>query len=372
MRLERVLPAIVLAVAACDEDRVAPADARAEVGAEDATVEADAADAGPSDAPIDTYAVWCEAGAPFLMNDQGCAKFVYSPCGLPEGDPVVNDAGLVQWCGPLCVAGDAADDPCAVLSDPQVIGVVLDASSYDAASLTDGGLLLLCECTGGSGRRPAGLAPACLRARSALGAHFASMAHLEAASVPAFARLGHELASLGAGPRMLRDVARAVADERRHAALTRALARRFGGHAQAPRVAEVGDRDVATLARENEIEGCVRETFGALVATWQAAHARDPHVRRAMTAIARDETRHAELAFRVRRFLAPKLDSAGRRRVRDISRATIARLRDEIGRAPHPDLVRRAGLPGPRTARMLFKHAERHVWAVARFTEQAH
>ena len=364
MRLERVLPAIVLAVAACDEDRVAPADAHAEVGAPDATLEADVADAGPVDAPIDTYAVWCEAGPPFLMNDQGCAKFVYSPCGLPEGDSIVNDAGLVQWCGPICVAGDAADDPCAVLSDP-VVGVVLDASSYDAASLTEAGVLLLCECTAGSGRRPAGLAPSIMRARSRLGAYFASMAHLEAASVPAFTRLGRELAALGAGPRLLRAVARAANDERRHAAITGALARRFGGRARAPRVSAVGERDVATLACENAVEGCVRETFGALVATWQAAHARDPSIRRAMTAIARDETRHGELAFRVARFLSPRLECAERRRVRDAARAAVEALHAEHAREPHPDLVRVAGVPSRRAARALLEAAERRVWATS-------
>ena len=51
------------------------------------------------------------------------------------------------------------------------------------------------------------------------------------------------------------------------------------------------------IARENAEEGCVRETFGALLAAHQAAYACDPEVREVMTRIAGDELRHAALAL---------------------------------------------------------------------------
>ena len=50
---------------------------------------------------------------------------------------------------------------------------------------------------------------------------------------------------------------------------------------------------------ENAREGCVRETFGALIAMHQAERAGDPIIRRAMRRIAEEETRHAELAWEV-------------------------------------------------------------------------
>jgi hypothetical protein len=102
---------------------------------------------------------------------------------------------------------------------------------------------------------------------------------------------------------------------------------------------------VLAIATENAVEGCVRETFAALVATWQAEHARDRVVRDAMRRIAADETRHAELAARVDAALAPLLDDAGRRKVRSARRRAALDLRTALGREPPADLVRLAGLP---------------------------
>ena len=60
-----------------------------------------------------------------------------------------------------------------------------------------------------------------------------------------------------------------------------------------PRVEALPTRALGVVAIENAVEGCVRETFGALIASWQAEHARDPGIKRLMRSIARDETRHA-------------------------------------------------------------------------------
>jgi hypothetical protein len=56
-------------------------------------------------------------------------------------------------------------------------------------------------------------------------------------------------------------------------------------------------RSLEQLAVENAVEGCVRETYGALLATWQARAAAEPRVRAMMAAVAVDETRHAQLAW---------------------------------------------------------------------------
>lgn len=42
-----------------------------------------------------------------------------------------------------------------------------------------------------------------------------------------------------------------------------------------PRVSEIAPRSLETIAQENTAEGCARETFGALLATWRAAHVDD-------------------------------------------------------------------------------------------------
>jgi hypothetical protein len=62
-------------------------------------------------------------------------------------------------------------------------------------------------------------------------------------------------------------------------------------------------RSLEELAVENAVEGCVRETYGALTAIWQARTAKDPSVAAAVRRIARDETRHAALSWANQRSL---------------------------------------------------------------------
>ncbi|HEU5055518.1 MAG TPA: hypothetical protein VFU21_03310, partial [Kofleriaceae bacterium] len=91
-------------------------------------------------------------------------------------------------------------------------------------------------------------------------------------------------------------------------------------------VTTTGGRSIGAIAEENAAEGCVREAFGALVATWQAVHAADPVVAAASAMVAPDERRHARLARAVERFLAPRLGRADTRRVADARRAALADL----------------------------------------------
>ncbi|MFO0617411.1 MAG: hypothetical protein U0414_32745 [Polyangiaceae bacterium] len=103
-------------------------------------------------------------------------------------------------------------------------------------------------------------------------------------------------------------------------------------------------RTALAVALENAVEGCVFETFGAAIATFQAARAEDPSVRAAFERIAVDERAHASLAEDVHVFLASRLDDAGRETVRRARERAVARLR--ASRAPGDDRARRAlGLP---------------------------
>jgi rubrerythrin len=61
-------------------------------------------------------------------------------------------------------------------------------------------------------------------------------------------------------------------------------------------------RPLAEAAAEAVREGCVAETLAALQASEQLARASDDQVRAALTRIATDEARHAELAYRFVRW----------------------------------------------------------------------
>lgn len=201
------------------------------------------------------------------------------------------------------------------------------------------------------GRRPEGL----VAHRSGpcddpVGRFFAEAAHLEAASVYSFERLADELYDLGAPNELVESARVSREEEIRHARMTAKMARRFGGRPLEPEVAEVGHRSTLTIALENATEGCVRETFGALVAHRQASVAADESIRAMMQVIAEDETRHAGLAWDVASWLEPQLTVDEREIVEEARRRALADLRRELAADVHPDLRTRAGMPDAATA----------------------
>jgi hypothetical protein len=215
------------------------------------------------------------------------------------------------------------------------------------------------------GRRHEGASPTAEPAtRDPLGRCFAAMEALEAGSVPAFQRLACELVAHGAPDDLVRDARRAVSDERRHAALMARLARAHGVEASSTPVAVGALRPLEAVALENAVEGCVGETWGALVALWQAQRALDPDVRAVMQSVAADELRHAALAWRVDAWARARLSADAARRVREARDQRLATLRAER-RAVDPAVSRGAGLPSPREAARLLDACERALWAVA-------
>ena len=153
--------------------------------------------------------------------------------------------------------------------------------------------------------------------------------------------------------------ARSGQDEVRHA---REVGR-FGGTPAEVRVLRANRRSLEELARENAVEGCVRETFGALVATWQAAHAGDGEVRAVMQRIAVDETRHAALAWAVARWAASQLDEAACERVREAQKEAIRALDRRVWSGAAVSVLTEAGLPTPARARDLLAGMTEALWA---------
>lgn len=125
---------------------------------------------------------------------------------------------------------------------------------------------------------------------------------LEHASVASFARFSLSLMAAGAPAHLVEGAHQAALDEIRHAQLSFALASAYGGEMLTPGNMPLGpsvevDTDLAKIARDAAIEGCIGETLASLLAAEQAAHATDPAVKQVFSQIAEDEARHAELAF---------------------------------------------------------------------------
>jgi hypothetical protein len=215
-----------------------------------------------------------------------------------------------------------------------------------------------------TGRKPVGLRSRGRdRGESKLGDYLARCAHLEAASVVSFERLASELEAYAA-PRPLIDAALAArADEVRHAELVGDLARARGGEPVEPEVAALSLRSLEEIALENAVEGCVRETYGALVGGYQAEHASDPQLGAGMAELAEDEGRHAALAHGVNRWIMEKLDAGARQRVVRAQRRAIVELVCETAQNVDPELRMSAGLPSPQLARLLIGELMQQLWA---------
>jgi hypothetical protein len=285
-------------------------------------------------------------GQTFDVISTGCAPTSSPTCGCPppttityvKCDPDAGpmdagaDAGCFATCGQACIA---QNHPSNICTDQG----------------TDGGLTTTtCQVGCGVGRRPDGLRQE--HAGAGIGGYLAECAWLEAASVHAFTRLARELASLGAPRWLVAEARRAAKDEVRHARSMSRLARAHGARIPRVRVDRTRARSLEDIARENAVEGCVGETFGALVATWQATHATDPAVRRAMKRIAPDETRHAALSKAVAAFIEPKLSTAAMRRVEqaraEAARALATRQTEHVSK-----LTSFVGLPSGDAARAM-------------------
>ena len=205
------------------------------------------------------------------------------------------------------------------------------------------------------GRLPAGRCRRRLaRAAHPVGAFLAEVAQLEAAAVPAFDQLAGDLRRHGAPRPMIAAALRARRDEVRHARVTRRLAARYGTRVIAPRIESSARADFEAVAADNLVEGCVRETFGALVAHLQARRAADPVLRRALGTIAADETRHAALSWSMHEWARARMPVAARRRLARHGAQAVQRLSHELTGA-HPEAVYRlAGMPRPDEAKALF------------------
>lgn len=216
------------------------------------------------------------------------------------------------------------------------------------------------------GRRPEGLVTsAAPGAAISLGAWLAEAAHLEAASVVAFRRLERELLALGAPHALVVAARRSRTDEIRHAREMALLARRFGATPPQVEVEALAPRSPFAIALENAVEGCVRETYGALVAAYQARTASDPELRSVLDRIARDEARHAALAHDVAAWLEPRLDDEERAAIARARADAVADLRAAVLRPPAADVAALAGMPKPREARALLDAMEHAVLSSA-------
>jgi hypothetical protein len=169
-------------------------------------------------------------------------------------------------------------------------------------------------------------------ARARLADEWVRIGLMEHASIAAFARFTLQLMSLGAPADLIERSNAAMSDETAHAKLAFSIASAYAGRDVGPGLLDVSGALEGGSLREILInvvrEGCIGETVAAVEAAEALEHAVDPVVQSALARIAKDELRHADLAWQ---FVRWAIDNGGDdlrdevRRELDIARASFTR-----------------------------------------------
>ncbi len=138
--------------------------------------------------------------------------------------------------------------------------------------------------------------------RARLAAFWTENGLAEHSSVAGFARFTLDLCAHGAPADLVHRALVAAVEETHHARLCFGLASAYAGRPVGPGTMEMNGaapvaRSLVELAVTTAREGAVGETLSALIAAEMLARATDPAVREVLGHIARDESRHAELAW---------------------------------------------------------------------------
>ena len=324
------------------------------------------------------------------LGSTGCPSF-----GCGDLEPEVTPIEVADW--NVTVAGldyleatagnydlewDALNDEgrcrvaCAVASDHHS---ALHDYDYDSMELDTCELVIptadmegVLNCTGThtrtpfcvGGRRPLALAGEALEPGEGVGCRRDQLdagAAMEQVSVTAFVELARQLRSLGAPAQLIERCEAAAEVEWRLVELLGELGARPPGLEPAAAGPETALLDIAL---HNATEGCVTETWAALLARHQAEHASAAAERRAFAEIAADEAGHADLAWALHDWLCTRLDADARAQVEAARERAIAEL-EGLARAQAlavPAKVRRElGLPEPRVAALLAREFGRRL-----------
>lgn len=268
-----------------------------------------------------------------LGNTSTCSESVNYPCGIPELPAGETSVSLsAARCTALCA-------PAFPMGRDSMFG----CNAYRPTPGRDPVVVNCAICA--IGRRTQGFDAREGVGGDAVGRFFAAAAQLEAASVMAFRTLADELRAHGAPEDLVARAERSAEEERRHARITRHLALSRGAVPPRVQLSPRPPRGLAEIATENAVEGCVRETFGALVAHVQAATARDPEVRAALATIAEEETQHAALSWDIAAWADSRLCEHEREMVAAARAGALSRLAADLRTPPEPRVEEIAGMP---------------------------
>lgn len=188
------------------------------------------------------------------------------------------------------------------------------------------------------GRRPLGHKELCtnaLRTRSNKDStsgssnqnYFVQCAHLEAASVDAFVELAHCLRTANAPQNLIDRSVQAAKEEVHHAVLFARLA----GIQEIPTCEKQRKKkSIFEMALHNAVEGCIYESWAALMAHHHKKHCSDPRLRSVYKVLAQDETKHAQLSWDLHDWFLSQLSKQECAHVLDAQKRALFELSKRV------------------------------------------
>jgi len=217
----------------------------------------------------------------------------------------VEDLSCDEICG--AVVGGPSTQSVLVSDCTFLEGDLAPPEAAGQASVTCSGTTTA-ACLGG--RRPMGHVAFAAHVGD-LGRYYAGCAYMEMASIRAFLELGKQLSGWGAPESLVSRCRAAAEDELRHAQIFYRLAAEERCKPPTPRQ-EPASEDLFAVALHNAVEGCVNESWAALLAHYQSRHAPSERLRMVFAQVAADETRHGQLAWDLHAWFLTQLSPAQR------------------------------------------------------------
>ena len=237
-------------------------------------------------------------------------------CSLESTDISLNED---QFSGYLDGDGQLTEESCSQLCQEET-GMYYDyLCSCDYTGTDEQGMHpITCEYTvcAVEGRGHADIQKLCsATGKSALSRYFIRSYHAEASSVAAFLQLRAELEKHNTPQNLLDRCLIAAKEEVHHARMMAKFVKDCGAALPELNFGCPKSRDLYEIALDNAVEGCIFESYSALKAQYQAIHATDSRILVAMKMIAKDETKHAQLAWDIHHHLMTQLSDQEQQKI---------------------------------------------------------
>ncbi len=177
--------------------------------------------------------------------------------------------------------------------------------------------------------------------REKLSQYWLENAKLEYASIATFSRLTLELMYFWAPSELIELSNSATTDEIRHSKLCFSLATVYSGNPVGPWVFTgvsgeiIWNQDLSVLATESFVDGSFGEWLAARLALEASRIAEDTSIQEVFAQIAEDESRHAELGWKIVEWI---LGSASKDDIRSMLQESLINMKESIAQSEYPEI----------------------------------